>query len=130
MAVFTKFEGADGQHVLSTVRHLQRIRIKREGGLAMQPPDDDDDDIKTTIKEENTKKSPTTSGQGLASGGAVVKAASPTAAASKSAGTKSKSLIPEKDFAKDDGVGRMQHATLCFQVLLYNKLTINKRSTN
>ena len=116
MAVFTKFEGADGQHVLSTVRHLQRIRIKREGGLAMQAPEDDDDGIVTNIKEENTKKSPTAAGQ--ASGGAVVKAASPTAAA-KTSGTKSKSsssLIPEKDFGKDDGVGRMQHATLCFQV--------------
>ena len=71
MAVFTKFEGADGQHVLSTVRHLQRIRIKREGGLSMQAPEDDDDGIITNIKEENTKKSPTAAGQ--ASGGAVVK---------------------------------------------------------
>ena len=96
--------------------------------------DDDDDGIQTTIKEENTNKSPKAAAPGLASGGAVVKAASPTAAASKSTGAKSKSssnsLIPEKEFGKDDGVGRMQHATLCFQVLLYSSChkQANKRN--
>ena len=114
--IFKEFEGPNGNHVRNTMMHLQRVRMKREGLIApggvMAGADDDEDD-----DGEEEEAAPEVAAADKPKKPAA--AASPTVAVvpkKPGSGAKSKSRVPEVDFSADDGVGRMQHATMCFQM--------------
>ena len=116
--IFKEFEGPDGNHVRNTMMHLQRVRMKREGLIApsgmmagAEEEEEEDDDDNDAEEDEAAADKPKKPASAAASSPASAVVPKKSASASKS-----KSRVPEVEFSADDGVGRMQHATLCFQM--------------
>ena len=129
MEIFKKVEGPNGSHVQSTMVHLQRIRMKRSRMFyapagSTGGDDDDDEEEDTNVKVDTAKKvpakpaTPTSTVEAKKTSGT----GSPSSAVTKVA--KTKSGIPEVIFSADDGVGRMQHATQCFQMQEFSRAEI------
>ena len=103
MDIFRQEEGPQGPHVKTTMGHVQRIRMKREGrfpGNGSAVEEDDDDDM-----EEVSSK---------------------TVMASKIS-AEQKERIKEMlniEFHVDDGVGRMRHAAYCFELQEFSKAEV------
>jgi tetratricopeptide (TPR) repeat protein len=119
MNIFKELEGPNGQHVRSSMVHLQRIRMKREALLAgAGSNNDDDDDDDDADKAADASKTGTSK---PASAVVTTKKAVGSTAVTKGKG---KTAVPDIEFAADDGVGRMQHATMCFQMQEFSRAEI------
>ena len=101
MDIFRQTEGPQGAHVKTTLGHIQRIRMKRDGRFnangTIEEVDEEDE-----IEEVSTK------------------GAQKISSAQKE---KIKEML-NAEFHPDDGVGRMRHAAFCFELQEFSKAEV------
>ena len=103
MDIFRQAEGPQGPHVRTSLGHIQRIRMKRDGRFSANasiPEEDEDEGI-----EE------------VSSNGVL---ASKISAEQKE---RIKDML-NVEFNPDDGVGRMRHAAYCFELQEFGKAEV------
>jgi hypothetical protein len=102
MDIFRQAEGPQGPHVRTTLGHVQRIRMKRDGRYTANGTIDEEDEDEG-IEEVSSK-------------GVM---------ASKSAEQKERiKEMLDIEFHADDGIGRMRHAAYCFELQEFNKAEV------
>lgn len=92
MEIFRKSEGPQGAHVRTSLGHIQRIRMKRDGRYQ----EGEDDEVEEVISR-SVMNSRTTAEQKQRMKDAL-----------------------HQEFEPDDGVSRMRHAAHCFEAQVYN----------
>ena len=97
MEIFRLAEGPQGAHVRTTLGHIQRIRMKRDGRYGVKEDEDEDE-----IEEVATR------------------GAQRISAEQKS---KIKEML-DKECHPDDGIDRMRHAAYCFEVQEFGRAEV------
>ena len=102
MEIFRQVEGPQGAHVRTTLGHIQRIRMKRDGRYNVNSTIEEEDEDEEEIEEVTTK-------------------------GAKKISLEQKDKIREMlsvEFHPNDGVGRMRHAAYCFELHEFSKAEV------